>query len=87
VLADPDIFPQLLEPRVTAASRALRAHAPLRRLDTEHGPPALAERFVAFLLSPDGRRILRRQHFDALDRPTLVGRGAPTGIGALAASR
>jgi molybdate/tungstate transport system substrate-binding protein len=47
--------------------------------------PALAERFVAFLLSPDGRRILRSQHFDALDRPALVGRGVPTAVSAQAA--
>jgi len=40
---------------------------------------------VAFLLSADGQRILRQQHFDALDRPALVGRDAPTGVSALAA--
>jgi molybdate/tungstate transport system substrate-binding protein len=39
---------------------------------------ASAERFVAFLLSADGRRILRRQHFDALDAPVVVGSGAPS---------
>ncbi|HVE78451.1 MAG TPA: extracellular solute-binding protein [Gemmatimonadaceae bacterium] len=49
------------------------------------GRPALAERFVAFLLSADGRRILRSEQFDALDRPVLVGRGAPTAVSALAA--
>lgn len=38
------------------------------------GPhPQLAERFVAFLLSPDGQEILRREHFDALPAPVLVG--------------
>ena len=42
-----------------------------------------AERFVTFLLSHDGRRILRRQHFDALTQPTLVGDGAPSSIQAL----
>lgn len=41
---------------------------------------ALAERFVAFLLSRDGRRILRQQHFDALEAPAVVGRGAPPTI-------
>ena len=35
--------------------------------------PRLAERFVAFLLSQDGNRILRAQHFDALDEPIFVG--------------
>lgn len=45
------------------------------------------ERFVAFLLSTDGRRILRAAHFDALDRPTLVGSSVPPSIaGALAGS-
>jgi molybdate/tungstate transport system substrate-binding protein len=38
---------------------------------------AAAERFVAYLLSPEGRRILRREHFDALDVPTLVGTDVP----------
>jgi len=47
----------------------------------------LAERFVAFLLSADGQRILRQQHFDALDRPALVGRDVPTAVSALAAPR
>jgi molybdate/tungstate transport system substrate-binding protein len=39
--------------------------------------PALAERFVAYLLSDEGRRILRHAHFDALDRPAYVGTGVP----------
>jgi len=38
---------------------------------------ALAEKFVAYLLSADGRRILRAQHLDALDQPITVGRRAP----------
>lgn len=39
--------------------------------------PALAERFVAFLLSDEGRRILRASHFDALDTSTFVGSAVP----------
>ncbi len=39
---------------------------------------ALAEQFVAFLLSADGRRIMRAQHLDALDRPIAVGADAPS---------
>jgi molybdate/tungstate transport system substrate-binding protein len=35
--------------------------------------PAFAVRFVAFLLSAQGTRILRNQHFDALERAVLVG--------------
>jgi molybdate/tungstate transport system substrate-binding protein len=38
---------------------------------------ALAERFVAFLLSPDGRRILAREHLDALPQPVFVGDHIP----------
>ena len=34
---------------------------------------AAAERFVQFLLSDRGRRILRAEHLDALDRVTFVG--------------
>jgi len=49
--------------------------------------PAMAERFVAFLLSADGRRILRNQHFDALDRPVVIGSGAPAGVAAAADQR
>ena len=39
--------------------------------------PASAERFVAYLLSEDGRRILRQAAFDALDEPLFVGSGVP----------
>lgn len=39
-----------------------------------------AERFVAYLLSAEGRRILRRAHFDALDHPALVGRDIPASL-------
>jgi ABC-type molybdate transport system substrate-binding protein len=42
---------------------------------------AAAGRFVAFLLSPEGRRILRREHFDALDAPALVGPTVPAPLG------
>jgi molybdate/tungstate transport system substrate-binding protein len=36
-----------------------------------------AEKFVEFLLSADGRRILRGQRFDALEAPVVLGTGAP----------
>jgi molybdate/tungstate transport system substrate-binding protein len=39
---------------------------------------ALAERFVEYMLSADGRRVLRSQHLDALDRAISVG-ARPTG--------
>ena len=42
---------------------------------------ALAERFVAYLLSAEGRRILRRTRFDALETPILVGRDIPPTVG------
>lgn len=39
--------------------------------------PRLAERFVRFLLSDDGRRILRANHLDALDSAVVSGADAP----------
>jgi molybdate/tungstate transport system substrate-binding protein len=41
---------------------------------------AAAERFVAYLLSDEGRRILRRTHFDAMARPVVVGEAAPVSL-------
>jgi molybdate/tungstate transport system substrate-binding protein len=41
---------------------------------------AAAARFVAFLLSPDGKRILHAAQLDALDHPTVVGSGAPASV-------
>lgn len=38
---------------------------------------ALAERFVRFLLSPDGKRILRANRLDVLDHVIVQGTGAP----------
>ena len=40
--------------------------------------PRLAERFVMFLMSEDGRRVLRTSHLDALDSAVVSGEGAPT---------
>jgi molybdate/tungstate transport system substrate-binding protein len=34
--------------------------------------PALAQRFLAYLMSPDGLRIARAGHFDVLDQPLVV---------------
>lgn len=39
--------------------------------------PRVAERFVRFLLSDDGRRILRANHLDALDSAVVSGADAP----------
>jgi molybdate/tungstate transport system substrate-binding protein len=39
-------------------------------------------RFVAYLLSDEGRRILRRTRFDALEQPVYVGTGVPAVLGA-----
>jgi molybdate/tungstate transport system substrate-binding protein len=44
---------------------------------------ALGARFVAFLLSADGQRILRANHFDALDSPFAVGSGVPSAVQSL----
>ena len=42
--------------------------------------PRAAEQFVAWLLSEDGRRVLRDAKLDALDRPLLAGTDIPTGV-------
>jgi molybdate/tungstate transport system substrate-binding protein len=44
--------------------------------DAPHG--RAGRNFVAFLLSPSGRRILRGASVDALDTPVLAGRGVPS---------
>jgi molybdate/tungstate transport system substrate-binding protein len=48
---------------------------------------ATAERFVAFLLSPDGARILRGARLDVLERPMVAGSGAPAVVDSLARER
>lgn len=40
----------------------------------------IGTRFVAFLLSPDGRAIFRRANVDALDTPTFVGDSVPAAL-------
>ena len=40
--------------------------------------PRLAERFVMFLMSEDGRRVLRASHLNALDAAVVSGEGAPS---------
>ena len=44
----------------------------------------IAERFVAFLLSADGRRVLRAQQLDVLERPVVVGSGVPDAVQSVA---
>ncbi|HVE79552.1 MAG TPA: extracellular solute-binding protein [Gemmatimonadaceae bacterium] len=44
--------------------------------------PATAEAFVAYLLGPDGRRVLRGAGLDALDAPVIHGEGAPAAVSA-----
>jgi molybdate/tungstate transport system substrate-binding protein len=39
--------------------------------------PRLAERFAMFMMSDDGRRILRANHLNALDSAVVSGEGAP----------
>ena len=47
-----------------------------------HGAPHpdVAERFLRFLLSADGRRVLRAEGLDALDAPSVIGANAPAGL-------
>jgi molybdate/tungstate transport system substrate-binding protein len=56
-------------------------------IPTRAPSPALAERFVAFLLAPEGVAILRAAKLDALDRPVLVGDGVPAAVARLAGAR
>ncbi len=42
--------------------------------------PDVAEKFVAFLLSPGGRKLMRATKLDALDTPVIVGSGAPAAV-------
>jgi molybdate/tungstate transport system substrate-binding protein len=42
--------------------------------------PQLAEQFVRFLLSDDGRRVQRAHYLDALDSAVVVGDDAPAGL-------
>jgi len=42
--------------------------------------PAAAERFVAFLLSPDGRRLMHAHKLDALGAPIIIGNGEPAAV-------
>lgn len=44
--------------------------------------PRLAERFVLFLMSEDGRRVLRANHLDALDSAVVSGAEAPAALSA-----
>lgn len=45
------------------------------------------QNFVAFLLSPTGRRILRTANLDVMEPPVIVGRGAPALVVEAAAAR
>lgn len=42
--------------------------------------PSAARQFVAFILSADGRRLMRAAHVDALDRALFVGADVPSGL-------
>lgn len=42
--------------------------------------PSLAEEFVRWLLSAEGRRVLRANGLDALDQPSVAGTGAPANL-------
>ena len=49
--------------------------------------PAAAERFVAFLLSPDGRRLMHANNLDALGAPIIIGNGEPAAVRAAASAQ
>ena len=64
---------------------AALAHQHVTEISPKAGDPRLAERFMAWLLSPDGARVLRGASLDALDRPILVGSGVPGAVSAATA--
>lgn len=49
--------------------------------------PEVAERFVAFLLSPEGRALMRATRLDALGAPVITGSGAPASVRAAASAQ
>lgn len=42
--------------------------------------PQMAAEFARYLLSDEGKRVLRGVHLDALDDPAIIGRGAPAAV-------
>jgi ABC-type molybdate transport system, periplasmic component len=44
--------------------------------------PALAERFVAYLMSDEGKRIMRATGLDVLDEPVVIGSAIPAAVSA-----
>lgn len=42
--------------------------------------PDVAEQFVAFVLSPEGRKLMHATKLDALDTPVIIGSGAPAAV-------
>ncbi|MBL8983935.1 MAG: substrate-binding domain-containing protein, partial [Gemmatimonadetes bacterium] len=57
--------------------------APIRyglSIPAKAAQPAAGERFVAYLMSEAGRRILSREFLDVLERPIVVGSGAPSSV-------
>jgi molybdate/tungstate transport system substrate-binding protein len=77
---------------VRASTRVLGAH--LGDTITVRGTPILfglsipaevphraaAERFVSFVFSPQGQRVMRSQHLDAVERPFVVGTDVPSAV-------
>lgn len=49
--------------------------------------PEAAMKFVAFLLSPEGRTLMRATKLDALDAPVIIGAGAPAAVQAAVSSQ
>jgi molybdate/tungstate transport system substrate-binding protein len=49
-------------------------------IPTKAPHPVAAQRFVTFLLSESGRRILRANNLEVLNTPTVVGTGAPATV-------
>jgi ABC-type molybdate transport system substrate-binding protein len=62
---------------ITMTARSIR-YAVSIPTAAPHRPAA--ERFVAWLLGPRGRAVMRSQHLDALDQPQFTGGGIPHAV-------
>lgn len=49
--------------------------------------PQVGEKFVAFLLSPEGRALMHATKLDALGTPVIIGSGAPASVSAAASAQ
>jgi molybdate/tungstate transport system substrate-binding protein len=49
-------------------------------IPTQADNPALAQRFLQYAMSADGKRVMRAQHLDVLDHVSIMGTGVPASL-------